>query len=104
VSDDPAAVRAHDLATLSLGLLESCGPGARGLCVFRGLARVVLRIEMATDDDLEAVAVARGLRERALVVERRPAVWYYRASARWPSAWITATGPRHPGAPPDAIG
>jgi len=103
-TEDPAALRARDLATIALALVESVGPAARGLCVYRGLARVIVRVDLATDDALAAVAEDRGLRDRAIIVERRPAIWYRRASGRWPTLWLTATGPRHAGSPPaDAI-
>jgi len=102
---DPAVIRAHDLATLALGLLESIGPQARGVCVYRGLVQAIVRIELATDEALDAVAEDRGLRDRVIVMERRPAIWYRRASARWPDLWMVARGPNHPGAPmPDVAG
>ena len=88
-----------------LGVLESVGPATRGPCVYRGLGRAIVRIDVATDEALAAVVEGRGLRDRAIIVDRRPAIWYRRASGRWPTLWIFATGPRHPGAPPsDAIG
>jgi hypothetical protein len=103
VSLDLASTRAHDLGTLALGVLESVGPAAvRGLCVYRGHVRAIVRLDVATDDALEAVAEDRGLGERAIVVLASLGLWYRRASGRWPTLWMVARGPNHEGPPPHA--
>jgi hypothetical protein len=100
--DVPASTRAHDLGTLALGLLESVGPATVRLSVYRGLARAVVWLDVATDDALEAVAEDRGLCERAIVVLASRELWYRRASGRWPTLWMVVRGPNHEGPHPHA--
>ena len=93
--------RAHDLVVLLLGVLGSLGPGARGISVYRFLTWDLVRILMATDDDLRTLAEDRRLDERT--IQRTDSIWWLQAAGRRGRARVVARGPNHEGLPPSGI-
>jgi hypothetical protein len=91
--------RCSDLAVLLGGQRAALGPGTLSLSINALLTWDLIRIGMATDEQLRVLAEDLGLDQAR--TERRGKVWWRTATARADGLVVVAAGPHHAGAPPD---
>jgi len=87
--------RALDLAVLLGGQRAALGPGARSLGINAFLTWDLIRIGVATDEQLRALAEDFGLDQAA--TESRGRIWWHTAAARKEGLVVVAAGPYHEG-------
>lgn len=92
--------RAEDLAVLLRGHRACLGPGTRSLGIYGFLTWDLIRIGVATDEQLRELAEELGLDQAR--TERKGRVWFRQASSRADGLVIVAAGPYHNGQPPEA--
>ena len=90
--------RALDLAILLGGQLAALGPGARSVGINAFLTWDLIRIGVATDQQLRVLAEDLGLDQAA--TESRGRIWWRTAAARKDGLVVVAAGPYHEGKPP----
>ena len=90
--------RCLDLAILLGGQRAALGPGTRSLGINALLAWDLIRIGMATDEQLRVLAEDLTLTQAA--TERRGRIWWRTATARNEGLVVVAAGPYHEGEPP----
>ncbi|HWO22349.1 MAG TPA: hypothetical protein VNO30_26505 [Kofleriaceae bacterium] len=91
--------RCLDLAILLGGQRAALGPGARSLGINSFLTWDLIRIGMASDEQLRVLAEDLELTQAA--TERRGRIWWRTAEARKEGLVIVAAGPHHEGKPPE---
>ena len=99
-ADPAAADRARDLLAALAGVLGMI-PGGIAIALHNFAPRPLIRILLATDQALDALAVNRALGER--VIMGAEGAWWREARGTWPSLRIVARGPGHEGAPPAEV-
>lgn len=92
--------RCLDLAILLSGQRAALGPGTRSLGINSLLTWDLIRIGMATDEQLRVLAEDLELTQTA--TERRGRTWWRTATARSEGLVIVAAGPYHKGELPEA--
>jgi hypothetical protein len=90
--------RAHDLDLVLEGARASLGAGTRSLSVTAMQTWRLIRIGVATDDQLFALADDLGLDPARTV--RRGRIWFRQAEAKENWLVVIAAGPDHEGVPP----
>ena len=90
--------RAHDLDVILEGVRASLGPGTVSVSVTAMLTWRLIRIGVATDDQLRALAEDFGLDQAR--TQRRGKVWFRSAEGREDGLVVVAAGPNHEGDPP----
>jgi len=90
--------RCRDLAILLDGQRAALGPGTRSISINALLSWDLIRIGMATDEQLRVLAEDLELTQAA--TERRGRTWWRTATARSEGLVVVAAGPYHTGSPP----
>jgi hypothetical protein len=90
--------RARDLHVVLEGVRASLGPGTRSVSVDALLSWTMIRIGVATDDYLRALAEDLGLDQAR--TERRGRIWFRQATGKGNGLVVVAAGPYHEGTPP----
>ena len=94
--------RCLDLAILLGGQRAALGPGVRSVSIDSFMRWDLIRIGMATDEQLRVLAEDLELTQAAR--ERRGRIWWRTATARGEGLVVVAAGPYHEGKPPDEAG
>lgn len=96
--------RALDLSVILRGHLASLGSAARSLSVHEFASWTLVRIDVATDEALAALAEDLGLEEARIQRQPRHRFWWREALSRIDGLLIVGVGPYHAGRPPPGAG